>query len=1016
MIDTNKHCSGWHWVKLLQISLIALFLSISCAMYAQEINQQYIKEKTRSFLKKFTTDSTYKWYAKQTTRNIKIDTIIFDENLGQISIYLSNNFCYIPFRQEIIDKIYNDLKAELGEKAKNYKITLFTLKQPIEQLIPNLYRENSGDYDKNRITQLPKGKKSQPRPLPLVKNLSKPYIAGKGLDDRHIALWHSHGWYYENKLDRWEWQRARLFQTVEDKYTMSIVLPYLVPMLENAGANVLLPRERDPQTEMLIADNDLNLRNAEYLEEINGKEKWQTAKESGYKHVDTLTNGTNPFQNGTFRFIKASKTETAKAIWKPNFTKSGEYAVYISYGKVKNAANDVHYTVFHAGGKTEFTVNQQIGTGTWVYLGTFLFNQGENNRLEMSNKSAKGKFVSADAVRFGGGMGNVARNGKLSERPRYLEGARYYLQFAGIPDTLVYSLTKGKDDYRDDYQSRGEWVNYLKGAPAGPTRKPDLPGLGIPIDLSLAIHTDAGVTTNDTTIGTLSIYSSQYGKNEFPDGMSKLASRDLADILQTEIVNDIRRKWDPKWNRRQLWDKDYSEAWRPNVPATLLELFSHQNLLDMKFGTDPRFRFDMARSIYKGILKFIATQNHLPYIVQPLPVTYFQAIFTENNSVSLKWKAQTDSLEPTAKADKFIVYTRIENGGFDNGIVVSSPSAIIKNIEKGKIYRFKVTAVNDGGESFPSEILSVCLNDTTRKPVMIISGFTRTCGPEAFETEEYAGFADFLDHGVADKQNIGFIGKQYEFRAKDEWRDDDDPGFGSSYGNDETKIIVGNSFDYPYVHGQSIRKAGYSFVSASKSAVNDSLVDLSAYRVVDIILGEERETKAIRKDFASEFKAFPAGFQKMLRKYAQNGGNLFVSGAYTGRDLFEKKMKDDADVKFAQEVLKIKWRTSHASRSGKVKVSNGMVSKNIPPFWFNSEYNPDNLVDSTNYQVEAPDGIEPADSTSKTVLRYAENNISAGVLHQGKNKVLVWGFPFETLISADVRDKWMKLILDSLLN
>ena len=64
------------------------------------------------------------------------------------------------------------------------------------------------------------------------------------------------GWYYEPKLDRWEWQRARIFQPVEDLYTQSYVLPFLVTMLETAGANVLLPRERDCQTAEVIVDND----------------------------------------------------------------------------------------------------------------------------------------------------------------------------------------------------------------------------------------------------------------------------------------------------------------------------------------------------------------------------------------------------------------------------------------------------------------------------------------------------------------------------------------------------------------------------------------------------------------------------------------------------------------------------------------------------------------------------------------------------------------------------------------
>ncbi|HBX21035.1 MAG TPA: hypothetical protein DEF88_11365, partial [Porphyromonadaceae bacterium] len=74
----------------------------------------------------------------------------------------------------------------------------------------------------------------------------------------------SHGWYYEQKLSRWEWQRARIFQTVEDLYTQSYVVPFLVPMLENAGANVLLPRERDYNTHEIIIDNNGSSRGAEY--------------------------------------------------------------------------------------------------------------------------------------------------------------------------------------------------------------------------------------------------------------------------------------------------------------------------------------------------------------------------------------------------------------------------------------------------------------------------------------------------------------------------------------------------------------------------------------------------------------------------------------------------------------------------------------------------------------------------------------------------------------------------------
>ena len=63
---------------------------------------------------------------------------------------------------------------------------------------------------------------------------------------------------------------------------------------------------------------------------------------------------------------------------------------------------------------------------------------------------------------------------KLSGMPRFLEASRYWLQYAGMPDTLVYTPTNYRNDYNDDYQSRGFGYNYLKEE------------LGLPVDLSLA--------------------------------------------------------------------------------------------------------------------------------------------------------------------------------------------------------------------------------------------------------------------------------------------------------------------------------------------------------------------------------------------------------------------------------------------------------------------------------------------------------------------------------------------------
>ncbi len=78
---------------------------------------------------------------------------------------------------------------------------------------------------------------------------------------------------------------------------------------------------------------------------------------------------------------------------------------------------------------------------------------------------------------------------------------------------------------------------------------------------------------------------------------------------------------------------DYSESRRPNIPSVLLELLSHQNFLDMQFALDPRFRFEVSRSIYKGMLRFLSVQYNFKYVVQPLPVDHFSVEFINENSI-----------------------------------------------------------------------------------------------------------------------------------------------------------------------------------------------------------------------------------------------------------------------------------------------------------------------------------------------------------------------------------------------
>lgn len=983
-----------------------LIMSVFFTLYSMAQN----KDKK---LQKIATDSISHWLKNYNQTfpvagNVKLDTVIVNSDDSEIRIDFNGILAYIPFRENSLNRFYHNLRLQLGADFTEYEVQAFANHRPIQQLIPNYYR-NELKVDNERMP-----KRVSRRTLPVTQNLSKPYITTKGLFNRNICLWHSHGWYYESLLDRWEWQRARLFQTVEDLYPMSFTVQYITPMLENAGANVFMPRERDTQINEVIVDNITG--NESYIEKADEeKYKWQTNNEKGFAVGNPpYTIGDNPFKTGSYVFTKSDKNPSASIEWIPDMPETGEYAVYISYISNEESVDDAHYSVYHSGGITKFSVNQKMGGGTWIYLGTFHFNKGKNpdvGKVMLTNESRKRRrIVTADAVRFGGGMGNVARNGKTSGRPRFVEGARYYLQYAGMPDTLVYDLNNNEDDYGDDYQSRGEWVSYLKGAPSGPTKNRDEKGLGIPIDLSFAFHTDAGVSFKDNIIGTLMIYSTEPDSGYFPDGMSRMASRDFSDMLQSQIVGDIRAKYDSTWTRRGLWDREYSEAYRPTVPAALLELLSHQNFADMKFGHDPRFKFDVSRAIYKAMLRFLAFQYDFEYVVQPLPVSHFNIQFLNHKDIKLSWQPTVDILESTAVAKKYIVYTKTDDNGFDNGIMTDKPELVMENLTPGKIYSYKVTALNEGGESFPSETLSVCRMDNDKPTVLIINGFDRIAPPATLETEKYKGFFNTWDEGVPYQKDLCYTGKQYNFDMYSEWLDDDSPGFGASYGNFETEIIAGNTFDYSYIHGKALKENGYSFVSVSDESVSDKKIDIAKYQVVDLLLGEEKKTPVYQSGDKYEFETMNKAMQEVLKEYTDNGGSVFISGAYIGSDLCRDKKKDNPDRKFVETVLKYKWRTDHAATTGEINAVSEDFDNNISTFAFCTDFN------SRIYKVEAPDGIEPADnSDAKTIMRYNENNISAAVAYKGKYKIVAFGFPFETIEKQEHRNDIMKNIMDFLI-
>ncbi|HEX8821471.1 MAG TPA: N-acetylmuramoyl-L-alanine amidase, partial [Archangium sp.] len=282
------------------------------------------------------------------------------------------------------------------------------------------------------------------------------------LSGKTLYLSPGHGFYRSSPLGRWATQRGNTNDVVEDLVSIETLNQYLLPMLMGAGATVIPVRESDLNPHMALVDNGA----AGYSEE-GAAELFSTSSPGWGSPPMPMRNAVEPFKLGDSRLMTASPTATARATWAPSIPADGYYHVYVSYGSDPGRVTDAHYVVRHAGGESHFRVNQRRHGGTWVLLGRFYFREGphpETASVVMLNDSAMEGSVSLDAVRFGGGSGDIGDStlGPLS-RPRFEECARYHTQFSGAPPSVFApsGINALSNERNDDVSSRPRFAAWL---------------------------------------------------------------------------------------------------------------------------------------------------------------------------------------------------------------------------------------------------------------------------------------------------------------------------------------------------------------------------------------------------------------------------------------------------------------------------------------------------------------------------------------------------------------------------
>ena len=952
--------------RIFLTSLSLLLVLFATPFYAQSAKDEAkLVERLQDYFRK------YKPKGIRLTQNPRMLDYQLDNNARTLTITADEFFAAQEFTPEITENIYKKVKGELPKVYRNYQITIITNGMSIEELIPNRLSKNA---DKSRLWG-----DINYNGEPWVKNISYPVKLTHGLQGRHLSLWASHGRYYDQKRGYWRWQRPKLFGTTEDLFTQTIVVPYLIPMLEQAGAIVFTPRERDWQKEEIIVDNDGSKRN--YIE-VTTHGRWEQTALPGFSwHSGTYSDGENPFEAGSVRMTKTTNSESRynQAIYQPDFRKAGRYAVYVSYQTLPNSVDDVLYTVWHRGERTQFHVNQQMGGSTWVYLGTFDFDAGYNefNRVTVSNQSS----------RFGGGMGNIERFGTISGMPRALEGARYTAQWAGMPYP-VYSSKGGVDDYADDINARSLMTNLLGG---GSCYMPTIEGRKVPIELSLAIHSDAGYARDGVgLIGSLSICTTGFNDGKLNAGISRMASRDFADALLGNELLDIKYKYG-KWNRRELFDRNYSETRLPEVPSAILETMSHQNFPDMRYGQDPNFRFTLARSIYKTILRYVNDQHGTPFVVAPLAPDNFNIEFKNGNEIRLSWNAVNDPQEPTSAPNGYLLYTAIGEADFDNGTYIRSKNSYDMKLEPGLLYHFKVAAVNRGGQSFPTEVLSAYYNPFAKKNILIVNGFHRVSSPAIRNNAEEQGFDLNEDPGITYGPTYGWSGQQQNFDRSQ--MGIEDGGLGYSGEELTGMLIAGNDFNYVKTHAEAIVAArDYNIISCSSEALETAKIQLKNIDAIDLILGLERNDG----HSLNYYKTFTSSMQHTLQAFTKRGGALLVSGAYIGSD-----MTNESEKQFLTNILKCQYGGKSLANTDQI-IGLGISF----PYW--------KELNEEHYAATSADILHPV-RPAYTAMQYADG-YGAAVAYKGSDyRAFVMGFPFECIKDGQKRSSIMQGLLNYLL-
>lgn len=654
-----------------------------------------------------------------------------------------------------------------------------------------------------------------------------------------------------------------------------------------------------------------------------------------------------------YRFASINAAETATATYTPDIPEAGFYPVYTWVLNSGNRTDQLYRINDSAGGVTEIRVDhRKVGKG-WVYLGTYHFDAGTSGSVEISNQSTEGgSVVIADAIRFGNGMGDLPDGSRGVGNPSG--------QTSGAPREDESSLFW---TWRAIGQGNSPASVIGTSNVSAPHRMAEhMNSNSNPFGTSVYIGFHSNASGSHTARGAVGLWNSS--PSERTPNQSALALFTGRQINQD--MQALNGQFEHDWSTRTTHTTNFQNFGEidggpsAEMDMTIIEVAFHDEAQDADLLADPKVRDQLGRSTYESVVEYFANFGGLSDTTSlPAAPVGISATTQPNGDITVSWTPGPTGVQGGVPTGYRIYVSRDGYGylGYDEvaGAGAGSHTFSASELDESPYY-FKVVAVNSGGESPRSIVAAAQAPAFGNQQILIVDGFDRNdralneVYPDPFSNDP-----DGLDQ-------VDRVRPRYN-NTRD-------------YSIQVTEAIDDNT-----------DTLGIS--TTSNEAIITGAVDLTDFDAVVWISGEE----------SSADDTFNGTEQTLMTNYLGGGGKLFVTGAEIGWDLDNL----NNGRSFYNDQLKADYVSDDANTYSVQGIA-GSIFEGLA-FSFDDG--------SIFYDSEFPDRIAPLGGAT-TALSYVggAGGNAAIQFDGGATKVVTFGFPFETITTANDRGLVMDRVLD----